>query len=509
MAGKYRRISLHRAVFLACLVIVFSLSVSFLYVYSAFYRIENISELTKNQYLPQLIDKQRILVNIETLRQQLELIYTSGSSDVVRKAEVVARALMAEAVFEQSSEFHEKVLQLQPDIFLLLDLKEGILQVEEELHRAELHLERTLGRLSAQAGRELVLPSLNESGNRHSGPASEDGYASALGGLCAESLEPECRALREELEAVSANRRNIRELDARAFAVKERLKDGLSALSDYAVTREVLEISSDMMNVGEMVSRVRLQFVLIGGIALGLLLGICILIRYNILKPLLSMANFLRDLRQGKKTGELSPARIREIQQIMDMLPLLRSAMERLSMRISLLREERDEYARLSLQDALTGIGNRWALEERKKSDMPGLPLAVIMFDIDFFKKYNDAFGHLEGDRCLQQVALIATGCLHRHSDAVFRYGGEEFVALVPGADPEAAVLIAGRIRESMRAAGIVNPGAPSGVLTVSVGVACRCLGETTTLDALMDQADKALYSSKGNGRDRVTVFSE
>ena len=157
----------------------------------------------------------------------------------------------------------------------------------------------------------------------------------------------------------------------------------------------------------------------------------------------------------------------------------------------------------------LRHIGEKALHASVKKADISGLPLAVIMFDIDFFKKYNDAFGHLEGDRCLQQVASVAKGSLHRHSDAVFRYGGEEFVALVPGADPEAAVLIAGRVRESIRDAGIDNPGAPGGVLTVSVGVACRCLGETTTLDALMAQADKALYSSKRNGRDRVTVFSE
>ena len=131
------------------------------------------------------------------------------------------------------------------------------------------------------------------------------------------------------------------------------------------------------------------------------------------------------------------------------------------------------------------------------------------MFDIDFFKKYNDAFGHLEGDNCLRQVASIARGSLHRHSDAVFRYGGEEFVVLIPGADSAAAQIVAERLREGVRQAGIAHPGVPGGMLSVSVGVACRGLGEATSFDTLVDQADQALYTSKRNGRDRVTVFSE
>ena len=518
MAGKYRRVSLHRVVFLTFLVIVLSLAGSFLYVYSTFHHIENISELTKDRYLPQLIDKQRILVNIETMRQQLELIYTSDRPDVLRKARVVAQALIAEAVFEQSSEFHEKVLHLKPDIMRLLDLKEKIVQVEDELHETALQLERTLGRLSLRTGRQFGSLSFQAHGRMPSDDGSEgDMQASDLDdiagvdGICKGNAarKPDCMALKEGREAVRAYRQSLRELDGQAFVIKERLKDGLHSLSDYAVTREVLKIASDMSKVENTASRVRMRFFLLGCVVSGLLLGIGLLIRFHILNPLLSMVDFLRDLRKGRKPGELSPVRIREMQQIMDMLPVLQSAMERLSMRTSLLMEERDEYARLSLRDALTGLGNRWALEERKKADISGLPLAVIMFDIDFFKKYNDAFGHLEGDKCLRQVASIARGSLHRHSDAVFRYGGEEFVVLIPGADAAAAQIVAERLRDGVRQAGIAHPGVPGGMLSVSVGVACRGLGEATSFDTLVEQADQALYTSKRNGRDRVTVFSE
>ena len=307
---------------------------------------------------------------------------------------------------------------------------------------------------------------------------------------------------------MSAARKNVSRLEKRSLAVKERLEEGLNALSDYTLTMEVLNISSDMMQVGATISRVRVQFFLIGVITFVLLLGSCLLIRHHILKPLISMAKFLHDLRLGRKTEALSAVRIKEIQQIMDMLPILRAVIERLSMRTSLLLEERNEYAKLSLQDALTGLGNRLALEERKNADMPGLPLAVLMFDIDFFKKYNDTFGHLEGDRCLQRVASAAKSSLRSPSDGIFRYGGEEFVVLVPGADSDVAGRIAVRILESVRKTGIVHPGSPGGVLTVSVGVACRALGDATTFDELLAQADEALYVSKKNGRNRMTVFS-
>ena len=155
-----------------------------------------------------------------------------------------------------------------------------------------------------------------------------------------------------------------------------------------------------------------------------------------------------------------------------------------------------------------TGLGNRLALEARKHADMPGLPLAALMFDIDFFKKYNDTFGHPEGDRCLQRVASAAKGCLRSPSDDIFRYGGEEFLVLVPGADSDVAGRIAVRILESIRKMGIAHPGSPGGTITVSVGVACRALGDTTTFDELTAQADEALYVSKKNGRNRMTVFS-
>ena len=511
MAGKFRRISLHRAVFLTFLVIAVSLTASFLYVYGTFYRIENISEITKNQYLPQLIDKQRILVNIETLRRQLELIHTSGRQDEVRKAQVVAQALMAEAVFEQSRQFHEKVLELHPDILLLIELKEKLLLAEEVLQGAELHLQWLLGRFSVRTGSAFRPSDASADRAPEGGAKNSDAVMlSAFGGLCEGdgAVAPDCRALQDGREAVSAATKNMRALEQRTLKVKERLEEGLNALSDYTLTMEVLKISSDMMQVGTTVSHVRVQFILIGAITFALLLGCCLLIRLHILKPLVSMARFLHNLRLGRKTQPLSAARIKEIQQIMDMLPLLRTVIERLSMRTSLLLEERNEYAKLSLRDALTGLGNRLALEARKHADMPGLPLAALMFDIDFFKKYNDTFGHPEGDRCLQRVASAAKGCLRSPSDDIFRYGGEEFLVLVPGADSDVAGRIAVRILESIRKMGIAHPGSPGGTITVSVGVACRALGDTTTFDELTAQADEALYVSKKNGRNRMTVFS-
>ena len=191
----------------------------------------------------------------------------------------------------------------------------------------------------------------------------------------------------------------------------------------------------------------------------------------------------------------------------MNIMPILHTAIKRLNMRTDLLMRERDEYRKLSLHDHLTNIKNRLALEEQNKSDIPEIPLAVIMIDIDFFKKYNDTLGHIEGDGALKKLARIIKDNLHRHTDRLYRYGGEEFVIVLPGADPHTAATVSERILESVRLHAIPHPASPFGILTVSMGCACRLLGDATPLGDLIEQADKALYTSKREGKNRVSFF--
>ena len=160
-------------------------------------------------------------------------------------------------------------------------------------------------------------------------------------------------------------------------------------------------------------------------------------------------------------------------------------------------------------RDALTGAYSKGALLERgpeviKRSETLGEPLSVIVFDIDHFKKINDTYGHPGGDYVLRELCRIISTKLTRANDFFALYGGEEFVLILVGTPISAAIDISERIRKTIQDSDFVFEGKKV-LVNVSVGVASRKVDEVSW-DVLFDRADKALYSSKQNGRNRVTI---
>lgn len=162
----------------------------------------------------------------------------------------------------------------------------------------------------------------------------------------------------------------------------------------------------------------------------------------------------------------------------------------------------------LSRHDPLTGLGNRRALDEMLASlasDDSPREVAVIVADIDHFKSYNDALGHLTGDQCLKRIAGIIASELRGPGDRAVRFGGEEFLLLLPDADLWTAIAIAERIRSAIEAAAIPNPGRPfNAVVTASLGFAAGRLKGGVGADELIRSADAALYAAKNAGRNQV-----
>lgn len=162
------------------------------------------------------------------------------------------------------------------------------------------------------------------------------------------------------------------------------------------------------------------------------------------------------------------------------------------------------QVERNAMTDALTELHNRHWLEEMfprrlARCARDGQPVCLIMLDIDSFKPYNDTLGHLAGDRALCQVAAVLRAHM-RPSDMVARYGGDEFVILLPGTPLDEALTIAERIRRAVPRAEMTHPDGRR--ITVSLGVAQR--GAEDTLKSLMNKADFALYRAKVAGRDCV-----
>jgi diguanylate cyclase (GGDEF)-like protein/PAS domain S-box-containing protein len=176
------------------------------------------------------------------------------------------------------------------------------------------------------------------------------------------------------------------------------------------------------------------------------------------------------------------------------------------------LASENRRLAEVASQDELTGIANRrlfnkTLMREVRRQTRHSSAMALLMLDVDHFKEFNDHYGHLPGDQCLQRVAATLKQALQRDSDLVARFGGEEFVVLLPMTDCAGAEHLARAILEAIRALAIPHTFSPSGNLTVSIGVACWPAGKPTDPKRLLQQADVALYRSKDAGRDTFSVI--
>jgi diguanylate cyclase (GGDEF)-like protein len=174
------------------------------------------------------------------------------------------------------------------------------------------------------------------------------------------------------------------------------------------------------------------------------------------------------------------------------------------------LKRLRDQLAELAVTDALTGLSNRRRLEQTLDAETARLArtsdwLSVILLDIDFFKLFNDTYGHPAGDRCIAMVAAALNRAVRRASDLTARYGGEEFACVLPGTDAEAAMKVAREIHVQVQSLGIPHTGSTvSSCVTVSLGVAtARCLPGMAP-DLWIANADRQLYLSKSGGRNRI-----
>jgi diguanylate cyclase (GGDEF)-like protein len=173
------------------------------------------------------------------------------------------------------------------------------------------------------------------------------------------------------------------------------------------------------------------------------------------------------------------------------------------------LRKANARLAQLSSTDALTGVFNRRYLDifaERVSTSIaPSVGSGVLMIDVDHFKLFNDHGGHTQGDRCLQQVAAAIQRALRSPDDIVVRYGGEEFVVILPTADRAETLAVAARLHRVVSDLRITHPGLePGAIVTVSIGAYVAAPAED--LIEAIGRADELLYAAKKNGRDRVAA---
>jgi diguanylate cyclase (GGDEF)-like protein len=200
----------------------------------------------------------------------------------------------------------------------------------------------------------------------------------------------------------------------------------------------------------------------------------------------------------------LSTLRVRRLQQAE---LILQARMGELAAGLAAANRRLEELATI---DDLTQLTNRRRFskvleQEWQRAIRERIPLGLLMLDVDFFKRYNDTYGHQAGDGCLQRVAAVLASRARRPSDLAARYGGEEFAVVLPGADQAGAMAVGEWIRAEVERQRIPHGASPAGdVVTVSVGVAVATPAPGTDPASLVAAADAALYRAKEGGRNQV-----
>ncbi len=191
-------------------------------------------------------------------------------------------------------------------------------------------------------------------------------------------------------------------------------------------------------------------------------------------------------------------------------------AMEKMQGQLSAINNElahsNRELKRLSSMDGLTGLANRRQFDETLEQEWQRairteLPLSLLFVDIDYFKRYNDSYGHQAGDDCLKKVAASLQETVHRPADLVSRYGGEEFVMILPDTTSEGALAVAEKVLVNIAGLNIPHKNSDSADrVTLSIGVATLHPEEGSDCNELIEAADKMLYRAKDNGRNCIEV---
>ncbi|MGB5445017.1 MAG: diguanylate cyclase [Psychromonas sp.] len=314
----------------------------------------------------------------------------------------------------------------------------------------------------------------------------------------------------------------------------------ITRLVDQATSDLVRQELAVMSNAGMSADQIRQRYTLILLFATGLgLLGIVALMYFHVLRNVISRLSWLSEAMQaiaaGKLDAALPPAGDDELgrlgfavrqfrktaigadQREAD-LRLSNQNVERFCLALEQKAQElqimNSKLEQLSVTDALTGLANRRRFDkvlatEWARALRTSQPLALIMIDVDFFKKFNDRYGHQAGDECLKKVASTLMDNVCRAGELVARYGGEEFCVISAGIDMACACTLAEKLRRAVQVMSLINEDALLGFVTISIGIAvCIPDGEKTAKD-LISSADKALYHAKTDGRNCIQYSSE
>ena len=485
-------------------------------------RIEQASTNMVLQAGPQITRVQRSLINIENLKHYLSLMRFTTDERSARRAYIDAWSILAESVMDRFSNSNELFYPMLYNVETMWSARQELDDAQEALFRAwyQVYSDAELAFVREGANRirlhefrptHSAVYNISETGSDELREIM-DGYRTMFTLECKTRSSPSvgCARLfasigtfRSALADFDRERAEFTRLSKIIDSDVETLMGSLTQVEINGFVEEITDIASRTNQ-----SKLLVGVFIAGFLAFALFLIAALLI---IVRPVTRMAESIREFRaKGTAPKTLPKSPILELQELQSVLPLLFTDMQSEKERNAEMTVERDALRSETLTDPLTQVANRRALElfKRETGGAYG-QIVVMMADIDFFKKFNDTYGHRFGDEVLRAIARAIKSQI-RSRDHVFRYGGEEFCVILAESDEHVAHEVGTRICDCVRS---MKPGFLQNCptkLTISVGVStARRWSGQSVIDELIEQADQALYVSKRTGRDRIVSYNE
>ena len=465
-----------------------------------------------------------------------ETIFHSADSSVRRSYRLKARILMQDLAFEPQSATHreaQKVFKgisaiarirdkqdaLNKDVRMLTrgvaDLVAAVDVVRvgrlggsdrQELSRAVASLSkawRTLDQLLHADGEQLDAQAAAMDGQFTAAAAHMDKVAGIDGPERLRARLDKARA--DAARAVELYRRVLGH-DAEALALWTDITAKLEKLADSIATDAGLRAATMAEDIAEQAGRVRQVEHVLNGVLVSLLLLFAWVFKRHVLGPILTVTRSLDAVHAGNREVPGGP------RALFSELDSIGKAVERYAGVLRELRESNEKLHSLSMRDSLTGLSNRRHFDvalaqEAQRAHRGGRDLSLLMLDVDFFKRFNDTYGHMTGDTCLAMVADVLRSATRRAGELAARYGGEEFALILPDVSLGEARNIAERIRADVEGLSVPCLTGKHTRVTLSVGVAS--LDKGVDVKALVEAADAALYRAKEKGRNLVCADGE
>ncbi|MBO7173839.1 MAG: diguanylate cyclase [Burkholderiaceae bacterium] len=480
--------------------------------------LSDFSTSLRTRMVPQIVNTQATFVNLESLNKSLNVMMYANDTERVRHAYIDTWSVLMESLYDRPAQTQALLYSMADEVDVLWQKRQALDRVRESifhdwqtLYTQGVSLHVLTGTSSAHNQGSVFLSyqtlgqfSLHEKAIRESARH----YFSDHLGLCKRTSTAKiaslCLAMTETKQLVDEHFAKLEALSDDFIRQTQIVNDHMLQLTEQLSS---LEISTSMDTVDDVsyFASYAKHLVLFFGIIFGTILLMGLLLIGFVVLPLSRLSAIGRDFRtKMNRPSHLPTSIVYEIQELIRLMPLLFNDIEQKHQRSETLARENEELSEQTQVDALTGIANRRVLEQYEHQRLKA-GSAVLMFDIDYFKRINDTKGHPYGDYVLQTFAKVLRDHLQR-DDVLCRYGGEEFCAILHRVNQLEAKAIAQRLLDLIRVTPFEDENGPL-YLTMSVGVSRALLKDGEyTIDEMIDQADKALYEAKSHGRDRIWV---